>query len=62
MVGEDLIPEAVRTNECRFDSPADALLALKDAGISEKIILAVLIDSQGSKGILAAGRGSSSRP
>ncbi len=40
--GEETILEAIRTNECRFDTSAEALLALKNAGVSEKIIMAVL--------------------
>jgi Ca-activated chloride channel family protein len=40
--GEETILEAIRTNECHFDTSADALTALKNAGVSEKIIMAML--------------------
>jgi hypothetical protein len=40
--GEEVTLEAIRKNECRFDTSAEGLLKLKDAGVSEKIILAIL--------------------
>lgn len=39
---EETILEAIRTNEPRFDTSAEALLALKNGGVSEKIIAAML--------------------
>lgn len=39
---EETILEAIRTKECHFDTSAEALLALKNAGVSEKIIMAIL--------------------
>lgn len=40
--GEETILQAIRTNECHFDTSADALTALKNVGVSEKIIRAML--------------------
>lgn len=40
--GEETILEAFRANECHFDTSADALTALKNAGVGERIIMAML--------------------
>jgi len=40
--GEELIVEAIRRNDCRLDTSADALIALKSAGASDNVIIAVL--------------------
>jgi Ca-activated chloride channel family protein len=40
--GQETILEAIRTNVCLFDTSAEALLALKNAGVGEKIIVAML--------------------
>lgn len=40
--GEEVIVEAIRRNDCRLDTSADALIALKNAGASDKVIMAVL--------------------
>lgn len=39
---EETIIEAIRTNEPRYDTSVDALVALKNAGVSERIISAML--------------------
>jgi hypothetical protein len=39
---QETILEAIRTNECHFDTSADALLTLKNAGVGERIIMAML--------------------
>lgn len=39
---EETIIESIRTNEPRYDTSAEALVALKNAGISERIITAML--------------------
>jgi len=40
--GEETIIEAIRSNEPGFDTSAEALVALKNSGVSEKIIMAIL--------------------
>ena len=47
--GEDTISEAIRTNACRFDTSADALLKLKNGGVSERIIMAMLAEGRVSR-------------
>jgi len=60
--GEEVIFEAIRTNECHFDTSASALLALKNEGISEKIILAMLAAMRVPAGTPAPKRESVSFP
>lgn len=39
---EEAILEAIQKNSCRFDTSAEALLALKSGGVGEKIVMAML--------------------
>lgn len=59
---QETILEAIRTNESRFDTSAEALLALKNAGVSEKIIMAILASGRISRGPSAPSSESDALP
>jgi hypothetical protein len=59
---QETILEAIRTNQSRFDTSAEALLALKNAGVSEEIIRAMLAAGRAPEGPSAPSSGSDALP
>jgi hypothetical protein len=59
---QETILEAIRTNRSRFDTSAEALLALKNAGVSEEIIRAMLAAGRAPEGLSAPSRESDALP
>jgi hypothetical protein len=59
---EETILEAIRTNEPHFDTSADGLLTLKNAGVSEKIITAMLTAARPKTGAPVAPGETSALP
>src|SRR5262245_26599086 len=47
---EETIIEAIRANEPRYDTSAEALVTLKNAGVSERVISTMLAASRGRTG------------
>jgi len=60
--GEEVILETIRINECHFDTSADALLTLKNLGIGEKTILAILAADRIPAGSPALGKQRNASP
>lgn len=60
--GEETILEAIRTNEPRFDTSVEALKALKNAGVGEKIIMAILAAGRVQRGPSAPSSESDALP
>ena len=51
--GEETIMEAIQTTEPGFETSAEALVALKNAGVGEKIIVVMLAPKRGKLGATA---------
>ena len=59
-MSEDVIIKSINTNEGNFDTSTDALIALKKANVSQKVIDAMM--SKGSAGSSSAGSSAAAAP
>lgn len=59
-MSEDVIIKSINTNEGSFDTSTDALIALKKANVSQKVIDAMM--SKGSAGTTTAGSSAAAAP